>query len=201
MGSLCRFLLSSPLQWCVRSRLWVLVSIGVRGFRFCCGSALEVFGFWLCGFCFESLVLGLVLAWITGFRFWFESLILGFGLNHWFWVYWWQMVTKFWVCVLMPMLMLMPLFCWWVCGFCWWFVVSGLWTVVMGSWILLMVNRQWLFVVGFHSFSSSSFFSFFFHLAKSCSSLFIYFIFLSSSNPNQRKLEEEERDSRKVMSE
>ena len=62
VSSLCRFLLSSPLQWWVCSGLWVLVRIGVRGFWFCCGSALEVYEFWFCGFCFESLVLGLVLA-------------------------------------------------------------------------------------------------------------------------------------------
>ena len=74
VSSLCRFLLSSPLQWWVCSGLWVLVRISVRGFWFCCGSALEVYEFSFCGFCFESLVLGLVLAWITGFRFWFESL-------------------------------------------------------------------------------------------------------------------------------
>ena len=158
VGSLCRFLLSSPLQWWVRSRLWVLVSIGVRGFRFCCGSALEVFGFWLCGFCFESLVLGLVLAWITSFRFWFESLILGLLVADDYKV----------LGLCTDMLMLMPLFCWWVYGFCWWSMVSGLWMMVLGLWILLIVSRQWSFVVGFHS-------NFFFHWAKSCSS------FLSSS--------------------
>ena len=140
-------------------------------------------GFWFCGFCFESLVLGLVLAWITSFRFWFESLILGLLVADDYKV----------LGLCTDMLMLMPLFCWWVYGFCWWSMVSGLWMMVLGLWILLIVSRQWSFVVGFHS-------KFFFSLSKVVFFIFIFF-FLSSSNLNQRKSEEEERDLGKGMSE
>ena len=171
MGSLCRFLLSSPLQWWVRSGLWVLVRIGVRGFRFCCGSALEVFGFWFCGFCFESLVLGLVLAWITGFRF---------GLNHWFWVLVWITDSGFiggrWL-QNFGFVYWCQCWCWCRCfvdGFV--AFVDGLWSVVCGRWFWVRGFYWWLVVDDRLSLGFIQFYLFiFFSLSKVM--FFIFFIF------------------------
>ena len=158
VSSLCRFLLSSLLQWWVCSGLWVLVRINVRGFWFCCGSTLEVYEFLFYGFCFESLVLGLVLAWITSLRFWFESLILGLLVVDGYKVL--DLCTDADVVVLLMGLWLLLMVC----------AVSGLWMIILGSWILLMVSHWWSFVIRFHS----SFFFLVFHWAK-CSSFFFFF--------------------------